>query len=58
MIMREIKLLETTEGDLYVDIPSDILKKYGWEDGDDIEFVPKDDGSLLLRKVTTENDSA
>ena len=55
--MKEIKLMETTDGELYFDIPTDIITKYGWEDGDDIEFVYNDDGSLLLRKVETENDS-
>ena len=55
--MREVKLVETTDGELYFDIPTDILEKYGWEDGDDIEFVINDDGSLLLRKSEIENDS-
>tara|TARA_B100000575_G_scaffold127846_1_gene101885 strand:+ start:311 stop:481 length:171 start_codon:yes stop_codon:yes gene_type:complete len=55
--MRELKLVETTDGELYFDIPTDILTKYGWEDGDDIEFIDNKDGSLTLRKVETENDS-
>lgn len=55
--MREIKVLETADGDMYFDIPTDIIKKYGWEDGDDIEFVINDDGSLLLRKTEVKNDS-
>ena len=55
--MDEIKILEAGDGSLYFDIPTHIIKRQGWEDGDDIEFVVNDDGSLLLRKVKTENDS-
>ena len=54
--MREVQLIETAEGDLYFDIPTDILVRYGWEDGDDIEFIDNKDGSILLRKVEVSDD--
>ena len=55
--MREVQLIETAEGNLYFDIPTDILKRYGWEDGDDIEFIDNKDGSLTLRKVDVSTES-
>ena len=55
--MDEIKIVEADDGSLYFDIPTHIIKRQGWEDGDDIEFVYNDEGSLLLRKVETETDS-
>ena len=55
--MREIQVIRATDGSLYFDIPTDILEKYGWEDGDDIEFVDLEDGSCMLRKVNINEDS-
>ena len=55
--MCEVEIIETAEGDLYFDIPTYILKRYGWEDGDDIEFIDNKDGSITLRKVETKPES-
>ncbi len=55
--MNEVVLVESIDGELYFDIPTRIVEQYGWEDGDDVEFVINDNGSLTLRKVETKNDS-
>jgi len=50
----EVQLKETTDGDLFFNIPDNILERLGWEEGDEIKFVEKDDG-FLLKKVRYES---
>ena len=52
--MNELKLQETKDGELFFNIPDDVLNRLGWEEGDDIKFVEKD-GGFLLKKVKYEN---
>lgn len=47
--MNELKLKETDDGDLFFDIPNDVLDRLGWEEGDEIKFVDKDSGFLLTK---------
>lgn len=51
--MNELKLEETDDGDLFFNIPDDVLERLGWEEGDEIKFVEKD-GGFLLKKVKYE----
>jgi bifunctional DNA-binding transcriptional regulator/antitoxin component of YhaV-PrlF toxin-antitoxin module len=51
---REVIVKRTTDGSLYLDLPSDILLKYGWEDGDDIEWTVEDTG-IFLRKIESDD---
>lgn len=51
--MNELKLKETEDGELFFNIPDDLLEKLGWEEGDEIKFVEKD-GGFLLKKVKYE----
>lgn len=50
----ELKLKETPDGDLFFNIPDDILERLGWEEGDEIKFVEKGD-NFLLKKVKYES---
>jgi bifunctional DNA-binding transcriptional regulator/antitoxin component of YhaV-PrlF toxin-antitoxin module len=52
--MNALKLQETKDGELFFNIPDDVLDRLGWEEGDDIKFVEKD-GGFLLKKVKYEN---
>jgi len=52
--MNELKLQETDDGELFFNIPDDILDRLGWEEGDEIKFVEKD-GGFLLTKVKYES---
>jgi len=52
--MSELKLQETEDGDLFFNIPDDILERLGWEEGDEIKFVEQD-GGFLLTKVKYES---
>ena len=50
----ELIVKETPDGELYFNIPDDLLDRLGWKEGDDIEFVEKD-GGFILTKVRYEN---
>ena len=50
----ELIVKETPDGELFFNIPDDVLDRLGWKEGDDIEFVEKDNG-FLLTKVRYEN---
>ena len=52
--MYELKLEETTNGDLFFTIPDDALERLGWEEGDDLKFEERN-GSVLIRKVKYES---
>ena len=52
--MNELKLKETDDGNLFFNIPDDILDRLGWEEGDEIKFVEQD-GGFLLKKVKYES---
>jgi bifunctional DNA-binding transcriptional regulator/antitoxin component of YhaV-PrlF toxin-antitoxin module len=52
--MNELKLQETKDGELFFNIPDDVLDRLGWEEGDDIKFVEQD-GGFLLKKIRYEN---
>ena len=52
--MNQLKLQETDDGELFFNIPDDVLDRLGWEEGDDIKFVEQDEG-FLLKKVRCES---
>jgi hypothetical protein len=43
--------LEGLTGDLYVNLPDDLLEKVGWKEGDMVEYVPSENGFYVMRKV-------
>jgi len=49
MNTNELKLKETEDGELFFNIPDDLLEKLGWEEGDEIKFVERDNGFLLTK---------
>jgi bifunctional DNA-binding transcriptional regulator/antitoxin component of YhaV-PrlF toxin-antitoxin module len=54
MTSKELKLQKTDDGELFFNIPDDVLARLGWEEGDEIKFVDHDDG-FLLKKVRYES---
>ena len=50
----ELQIKENSKGELYFNIPDNILEGLGWEEGDEIKFVEKD-GAFLLKKVKYES---
>jgi bifunctional DNA-binding transcriptional regulator/antitoxin component of YhaV-PrlF toxin-antitoxin module len=51
--MNELKLKETDDGELFFNIPDDVLERLGWEEGDEIKFIERDSG-FLIKKVKYE----
>ena len=49
----ELQIKENSEGDLYFNIPDNLLERLDWEEGDEIKFVEKD-GGFILTKVKYE----
>ena len=37
-------------GDLYLKFPDELMEEVGWDVGDTIEWISRDDGSWVLRK--------
>jgi bifunctional DNA-binding transcriptional regulator/antitoxin component of YhaV-PrlF toxin-antitoxin module len=50
----ELQIKENNKGELYFNIPDDVLERIGWEEGDEVKFVEQGD-SFLLKKVKYES---
>ena len=50
----EIKELEDSTGEVYVEIPPVLLEKLEWKEGDDLKFLPQENGSIIVKKVSME----
>jgi hypothetical protein len=44
---------EHTSGEYYVQFPDDLLKRANLKENDLLEWIPQEDGSYLLKKVST-----
>ena len=53
MSKHEIELQETPDGELYFNLPDELMTHLGWEVGDDLKFIEKDNG-YLIKKVKYE----
>ena len=49
----ELQVKENENGELYFRLPDDLLKRLGWEEGDDLKFLPQDD-AFIIKKVKYE----
>jgi len=54
MKVSELEVKESFGGELYFRLPDDLLKRLGWEEGDELKFIPQDD-AFILKKVKYEN---
>lgn len=50
MKVTELEVKESFDGELYFRLPDDLLKRLGWEVGDDLKFIPKDE-AFIIKKV-------
>lgn len=50
----QLEVKENIDGELYFDLPDDLLNRLGWAEGDDIKFVEQD-GGFLIKKVKYES---
>jgi bifunctional DNA-binding transcriptional regulator/antitoxin component of YhaV-PrlF toxin-antitoxin module len=53
MKITELEVKESFDGELYFRLPDDLLKRLGWEVGDDLKFIPQDD-AFIIKKVKYE----
>jgi bifunctional DNA-binding transcriptional regulator/antitoxin component of YhaV-PrlF toxin-antitoxin module len=49
MKISELEIKENVDGELYFNIPDDVLSRLGWEEGDEIKFTEKNDGFVLTK---------
>lgn len=54
MNVGKIPVKETPDGELFFELPDDLLDRLGWEEGDELKFVDKD-GGFLIKKVKYES---
>ena len=50
--VEEVKDCDTDETEYFITFPDDLLEAANLKPGDDVEWVDRNDGSFLLRKVT------
>jgi bifunctional DNA-binding transcriptional regulator/antitoxin component of YhaV-PrlF toxin-antitoxin module len=50
----QLEVKENIDGELYFDLPDELLNRLGWKEGDEIKFIEKD-GGFLLTKVKYES---
>jgi hypothetical protein len=50
----EIKECDDGSGDVYFEVPPEMLKSLGWVEGDDVKFDIRKDGSIQIKKVKYE----
>ena len=54
MKVSELEIKESVDGELYFRLPDDLLKRLGWEVGDELKFIPQDD-AFIIKKVKYAN---
>ena len=53
MKIKELQLKENADGELYFNIPDDVLNRLGWKEGDDLKFEERN-GSVFIKKIKYE----
>ena len=51
----EVEIQETKEGELYFQIPQELLDKLGWKEGDDLKFIEKGNRLIQIKKMRYES---
>ena len=51
---QELPIKETDDGELFFELPDDLLNRLGWNEDDELKFVEKD-GGFLIKKVKYES---
>ena len=54
MKVTELEVKESFDGELYFRLPDDLLKRLGWEVGDELKFIPQDE-AFIIKKVKYES---
>ena len=51
----EIKEMQDGSGDSYLEFPPFLFEKMNWKEGDDLKFLPRENGSFIIKKVNYES---
>lgn len=50
MNQHQLSIKEDVNGESFLEIPPELLKRLNWNEGDELEFIEKDNGKILIRK--------
>ena len=53
--MTGLILKEDDDGELYIELPQELMDKMGWDDTTDLVWTVDDDGTIGLRKRTDDS---
>jgi len=51
----EVEIQENKEGELYFQIPEELLDKLGWKEGDELKFIEKGNSAFQIKKMRYES---
>ena len=54
-MMKKLIVKQDDDGELYIELPQELLDQLGWSIGDDLEWIVEEDGKILLRKKTDDS---
>ncbi len=53
--MTKFTIQEDENGELYIELPDDLLEEMGWDYTTDLTWTINDDGTIALRKTTDDS---
>lgn len=56
MNKHKLSIKEDVNGEMFFEIPPQLLKNLNWNEGDELEFIEKDNGKILIRKLKQSTD--
>jgi hypothetical protein len=48
--MTKVTVQETANGDLYIQLPDELMNDLGWTEDTELVWIIEDDGRIILRK--------
>lgn len=54
--MNEVTLEETESGELFFQLPDDMIERLGWTEGCELEFVIYEDNAFMIKKIVAQHD--
>lgn len=54
--MNEVTIEESEDGELFFQLPEDMIERLGWTTGCELEFVIYEDNAFMIKKVVAQSD--
>jgi bifunctional DNA-binding transcriptional regulator/antitoxin component of YhaV-PrlF toxin-antitoxin module len=51
MKISQIEIQDNSDGELFFEIPPELLEDLGWGEGDKVKFIPNENGSFTIKKA-------